>query len=141
MSASTTFSLTLGIAELLDRQVGFITDSTDGYVAYKQESLQNSIEDYETRIEEKQAILEAVAVEKRLQKLVQVLEKEIEVMGVEKKLQGKVKQQIDKVQKEYFLKEKLRLLMLIKAPESLKKIYLRTALLLQNFTSNFRHQL
>jgi len=60
------------------------------------------------KVDEKQAILEAVVVEKRLKKLSDILEKEIEVLGVEKKLQGKVRKQIEKVQKEYYLKEKLR---------------------------------
>lgn len=60
------------------------------------------------KAEEKQAILEALTVEKRLKKLTDILEKEIEVLQVEKKLQGKVRKQIEKVQKEYYLKEKLR---------------------------------
>ena len=60
------------------------------------------------KVEEKQAILEALTVEKRLKKLSEILEKEIEVLNVEKKLQGKVRKQIEKVQKEYYLKEKLR---------------------------------
>ncbi|MBN3033433.1 MAG: endopeptidase La [Candidatus Saganbacteria bacterium] len=60
------------------------------------------------KIEEKQAILEALAAEKRLKKLSEVLDKEIEVLKVEKKLQGKVRRQIEKVQKEYYLKEKMR---------------------------------
>ena len=60
------------------------------------------------KVDEKQAILEAVKVEKRLKKLSEILEKEISVLEVEKNLQGKVRKQIEKVQKEYFLKEKLR---------------------------------
>ncbi|MFA6430837.1 MAG: endopeptidase La [Candidatus Margulisiibacteriota bacterium] len=60
------------------------------------------------KVEEKQAILEATVVEKRLRKLSEVLEKELEVLNVEKRLQGKVKKQIEKVQKEYYLKEKMR---------------------------------
>lgn len=60
------------------------------------------------KVDEKQAILEAATVEKRLEKLSEILEKEIEVLGVEKKLQGKVRKQIERVQKEYYLKEKLR---------------------------------
>jgi len=51
------FTLTLGIAELLDRQLGFITDASDGYVAYKQTSLKNSIDSHETRIEDMEAQL------------------------------------------------------------------------------------
>ena len=47
-------------------------------------------------------------VQKRLKKLSEFLDKEIEVIEVEKKLQGKVRRQIEKVQKEYYLKEKLR---------------------------------
>lgn len=60
------------------------------------------------KAEEKQAILEALTVEQRLQQLTEILEKEIEILNVEKKLQGKVRKQIEKVQKEYYLKEKLR---------------------------------
>ncbi|OGB89651.1 endopeptidase La [candidate division WOR-1 bacterium RIFCSPHIGHO2_01_FULL_53_15] len=60
------------------------------------------------KVDEKQAILEALTPEKRLKKLSDILEKEIEVLNVEKKLQGKVRKQIEKVQKEYYLKEKLR---------------------------------
>jgi ATP-dependent Lon protease len=60
------------------------------------------------KVEEKQDILEALTVEKRLKKLSDILEKEIEVLNVEKSLQGKVRKQIEKVQKEYYLKEKLR---------------------------------
>ncbi|MCU0641164.1 MAG: endopeptidase La [Candidatus Margulisbacteria bacterium] len=60
------------------------------------------------KVEEKQEILEALTVEKRLKKLSDIMEKEIEVLNVEKALQGKVRKQIEKVQKEYYLKEKLR---------------------------------
>lgn len=60
------------------------------------------------KIEEKQAILEAVSLPKRLKKISDVLDKEIEVLEVEKKLQSRVRKQIEHVQKEYYLKEKLR---------------------------------
>lgn len=60
------------------------------------------------KAEEKQSILEAIPSEKRLQNLNKILEKEIEVLKVEKDLQGKVRQQVERVQKEYYLKEKLR---------------------------------
>ncbi len=56
-SANTTFTLTLGIAELLNRQLGFITDTSDGYVTFKQTSLKNSIDNYEDRIEDMEAML------------------------------------------------------------------------------------
>ena len=60
------------------------------------------------KVDEKQSILEAVLPAKRLERLSEVLDKEIEVLEVEKKLQGKVRRQIEKVQKEYYLKEKIR---------------------------------
>ncbi|MFA4967163.1 MAG: endopeptidase La [Candidatus Margulisiibacteriota bacterium] len=60
------------------------------------------------KVDEKQAILESVSAEKRLKKLLEILDKEVEILEVEKKLQGKVRKQIEKVQKEYYLKEKLR---------------------------------
>ncbi|MBW1912102.1 MAG: flagellar filament capping protein FliD, partial [Deltaproteobacteria bacterium] len=54
---SATFSFALGVAELLDRRLGFITDANDGYVAYKQTSLKNSIDSFETQIENMEASL------------------------------------------------------------------------------------
>ena len=44
--------LTLGTAELFDRTLFNITDPIEGYVAFKQDSLQGSISDYETQIQE-----------------------------------------------------------------------------------------
>lgn len=56
-ATTTTFTLTLGIADLLERQLGFITDASDGYVTYKQTSLENSIDSFETQIEQMEASL------------------------------------------------------------------------------------
>jgi len=53
----TTFTLTLGIGELLDRRLGFITNTSDGYVTYKKTSLGNSIDSFETQIENMEASL------------------------------------------------------------------------------------
>jgi flagellar hook-associated protein 2 len=52
-----TLKLTFGVAELYDRALFTITDSIEGYVPFKEESLQNSINDYETQIEEMEARL------------------------------------------------------------------------------------
>jgi ATP-dependent Lon protease len=60
------------------------------------------------KVDEKQLILETIKAEKRLQHLSEILDKEIGVLRVEKDLQGKVRKQIERVQKEYYLKEKLR---------------------------------
>jgi len=50
--------LTLGTAELFDRVLFNITDSYEGYVAFKQDSLQDSIDSFETKIEEMEARLD-----------------------------------------------------------------------------------
>ncbi|MBI5400056.1 endopeptidase La [Candidatus Saganbacteria bacterium] len=60
------------------------------------------------KVGEKQLILESIKVAKRLEHLSEILDKEIGVLRVEKELQGKVRKQIERVQKEYYLKEKLR---------------------------------
>ncbi|MHB8090684.1 MAG: flagellar filament capping protein FliD [Syntrophales bacterium] len=53
-----TVKLTLGVAELYDRALFNITDTIDGYLAFKQDSLQDSISGYETQIDEMEARLE-----------------------------------------------------------------------------------
>jgi len=50
--------LTLGTAALFDRILFSITDPYEGYVAFKQDSLQDSINSFETRIEEMEARLD-----------------------------------------------------------------------------------
>lgn len=52
-----TVKLTLGVAELYDRALFNITDSVEGYVPSKQESMQNSIKGFQTQIEEMEARL------------------------------------------------------------------------------------
>ena len=51
-------SIALGVAELFDRTLHNITDQYDGYLAFKQESLQNSINDFEEQVETMEARLE-----------------------------------------------------------------------------------
>jgi flagellar hook-associated protein 2 len=50
--------LTLGTAELFDRVLFNIADAYEGYVAFKQDSLQDSIYSFETKIEEMEARLD-----------------------------------------------------------------------------------
>jgi ATP-dependent Lon protease len=59
------------------------------------------------KIPEKQDILNAVNVEKRLQLLLEKMQGEIEVINVEKKIRTRVKQQMEKSQKEYYLNEQM----------------------------------
>ena len=58
--------------------------------------------------EDKQLILSEFDSKVRLEKLISCLSKEIEILNLEKDISMKVKQQIDKVQKEYYLKEQMK---------------------------------
>lgn len=56
----------------------------------------------------RQELLEMASLKKRLNQLLKELNREIEILNVEKKIQGRVKQQIEKNQKEYYLHEQQR---------------------------------
>ncbi|WP_055665650.1 endopeptidase La [Desnuesiella massiliensis] len=58
--------------------------------------------------EVKQELLEAFDASKRLEKLLVVMNNEIEILKLEKKIGVRVKNKIDKVQKEYYLREQLK---------------------------------
>ena len=60
------------------------------------------------QIVEKQELLELTNVRKRLEKINEIIEKEISVISVEKKIRGRVKNQIEKTQREYYLNEQLK---------------------------------
>lgn len=62
------------------------------------------------KTEEKQKILEAFDVEKRLEILNKILTKEIEILHIENTITSKVRTQINKSQREYYLKEQLRVI-------------------------------
>jgi ATP-dependent Lon protease len=57
---------------------------------------------------EKQALLEAVSPHERLQKLQDLLEVEIEKVNIDRRINNKVKKQMEKAQKEYYLNEKIK---------------------------------
>ncbi|MBR6185695.1 MAG: endopeptidase La [Clostridia bacterium] len=61
-----------------------------------------------TRVEDRQAILEKIDVEKRLETLCQILIRETELAGIEKQVQSRLKKQIDKNQKDYYLREQIK---------------------------------
>ena len=60
------------------------------------------------QIFEKQELLEILDLKKRLEKIHQLIEKEISVLSVEKKIRGRVKNQMEKTQREYYLNEQLK---------------------------------
>ena len=57
---------------------------------------------------EKQELLEITDIKKRLEKIHGLLEKETSVLTVEKKIRGRVKNQMEKTQREYYLNEQLK---------------------------------
>lgn len=59
------------------------------------------------KIPEKQEILEATDVEKRLRLLLEKMQGEIEIINVERRIRSRVKTQMEKSQKEYYLNEQM----------------------------------
>src|SRR6266478_3938160 len=60
------------------------------------------------KIPDRQAILETTAVTERLEKVLGLIDSEISVLQVEKRIRTRVKRQIDKTQREYYLNEQMR---------------------------------
>ena len=60
------------------------------------------------QIFEKQELLEIVDLKSRLEKIHTFIEKETSVLSVEKKIRGRVKNQMEKTQREYYLNEQLK---------------------------------
>jgi ATP-dependent Lon protease len=60
------------------------------------------------QIFEKQELLEIIDLRKRLEKINEFVEKETSVISVEKKIRGRVKTQMEKTQREYYLNEQLK---------------------------------
>ncbi|MBU0478869.1 endopeptidase La [bacterium] len=60
------------------------------------------------KMEAKQQILESFQHEDRLKKIIEILMGEVEILGVEKKIQGRVTEQIGKTQKQFYLQEQMK---------------------------------
>ena len=60
------------------------------------------------KIEEKQHVLGITDVKERLEYLVELMESEIDLLHVEKKIRGRVKSQMEKSQREYYLNEQMK---------------------------------
>jgi len=59
-------------------------------------------------LDEKQKILETLDVQKKLEIIIGHLDSELELMSVEKRIRGRVKNQMEKTQREYYLNEQLK---------------------------------
>ena len=60
------------------------------------------------KIEDKQNLLDAVSVKERLEKLCEIIGREMEILELEKKIGVRVRKQMEKTQKEYYLREQLK---------------------------------
>ena len=60
------------------------------------------------KISQKQEILEVDSISERLEKVLTYMESEIGVLQVEKRIRGRVKRQMEKTQREYYLNEQLK---------------------------------
>ncbi len=60
------------------------------------------------KLDEKQKILEVQPVSERLEHLLALVEGEIDILQVEKRIRGRVKQQMEKSQREYYLNEQIK---------------------------------
>ncbi len=60
------------------------------------------------KLEEKQKILEMFDVAARLEHLLRLMEGEIDILQVEKRIRGRVKRQMEKTQREYYLNEQVK---------------------------------
>lgn len=60
------------------------------------------------KVEEKQIVLEAIHPRQRLESLCSLLMKEMEIMDMERKIHVRVRKQMEKTQKEYYLREQMK---------------------------------
>lgn len=104
------------IAELFEKYASINPRITDE-VLYGILGLKDSIEMMDIiighivlEVEKKQAILECIDLKERMFKIVAILETEIEILTLQKDIFTKVKQNIDQSQKEYFLREQVKII-------------------------------
>ncbi len=59
-------------------------------------------------LDEKQKILEILSVRERIEALLKLIESELDILSLEKQIRGRVKQQMEKSQREYYLNEQMK---------------------------------
>jgi len=60
------------------------------------------------KIQQKQELLEAASAKERLEKLSEILSREIEIVEIERRINMRVRKQMEKTQKEYYLREQMK---------------------------------
>lgn len=92
LSGDSSSDLNVGVEDL--EEPGKIADVIGSYININQE--------------EKQDLIGIIDSKERLEKILIIINEEIEILKIERKIGIKVKNKIDKVQKEYYLKEQLK---------------------------------
>jgi len=59
-------------------------------------------------IQEKQQLFEVLDIKKRIDNIIKILDHEASIIGVEKRIRGRVRNQMEKTQREYYLNEQLK---------------------------------
>ena len=87
-----------------------VSDFTKGLKSLKNATqlADNICSNLNIQIFEKQALLETIDLKKRLEKIYELIEKETSVISMEKRIRGRVKNQMEKTQREYYLNEQLK---------------------------------
>jgi ATP-dependent Lon protease len=115
----------LGVAVEVEALGRSVVSEFEGYVKLNKKvsaevvSAVGQIEDYSKladtvashlsiKISDKQDILETASVAKRLEKCLGLMESEISVLQVEKRIRTRVKRQMEKTQREYYLNEQMK---------------------------------
>jgi len=60
------------------------------------------------KLEDKQAVLEAFPIELRLETLLEIIGREVEILELERKINVRVRKQMEKTQREYYLREQMK---------------------------------
>lgn len=60
------------------------------------------------KLSDKQQILEAIGIKERLERLYSIMTRELEILELERKINSRVRKQMEKTQKEYYLREQLK---------------------------------
>src|SRR5882762_4170741 len=84
------------------------TDKTEFFEARAVEMEETAGEPAELQVADKQQLLELESVSKRLERILGLMEGEIGVLQVEKKIRNRVKRQMEKTQREYYLNEQMK---------------------------------
>lgn len=83
-----------------------IFDTIDNYSELADVVASYIIVDEDTR----QEVLQEIDCVKRIEKLLVIIEKEIDILNVEKKIGKKIKESVDKSQREYYIREQIKIL-------------------------------